>query len=172
MVGLNSHLQNWSLMCLLLAYHASTWWVRVCIKKNKFILYMCEVLWSPCSVLYLLRILLSVYIPGWRWHFYFYSVYGYLYHLMDDSWCCRNYCWFAFALWCGYCLVSFQSFAVDHLVITTVQKPKKLPPISWSRYLPSKGRIFVFTNACRSESSSLLKTNIHELCFGSILSLD
>ena len=30
------------------------------------------------------------------------------------SWCCGNYCWLAFVLWCGYCSVSFQSFVLRH----------------------------------------------------------
>ena len=30
------------------------------------------------------------------------------------SWCCGNYCQFAFVLWCGYCSVSFQSFVLRH----------------------------------------------------------
>ena len=168
-VCLNPDLQNWSLRCLLLAYHAPTWSVREYGEKmqKKFIsyaFYMSEVLWSPCSVLYLLRIL-SVYNPGLKMGLLF--LYGYLYNLLDDSWCCGNYCWFTFALWSGCCSASFQYFVIDHLVITTVQNSMKLPPIYWLRHLPGKGRIFVFTN--RSESSTLLKTN---MCFGSILSLD
>ena len=37
-------------------------------------------------------------------------LYGYLYNLLDDSWRRGNYCWFAFALWSGCCLVSFSIF--------------------------------------------------------------
>lgn len=50
----------------------------------------------------------------WRWDYYMY-LYGYLHNLLDDSWCCRNYCWFAFALWSGCRLVSFQYFVIDHI---------------------------------------------------------
>ena len=125
---------------------------------------MSEMLCSPCSVLYLLRIL-PVYNPGLKIGLLF--LYGYLYNLLDDSWCSENYCWFAFALWSGCCLVPFQYFVIDHLVIATVQNTMKLPPIYWLRHLPGKGRIFVFSN--RSESSTLLKSHIR---FGSILSLD
>ena len=41
------------------------------------------------------------------------------------SWCCGNHCWFAFVLWFGYCLASFQSFASHHLVIAPVCNTKK-----------------------------------------------
>ena len=35
------------------------------------------------------------------------------------SWCCGNHCWLAIVLWCGYCLLSFESFVLRHLVIAT-----------------------------------------------------
>ena len=50
-------------------------------------------------------------------------LYGYLYNLLGDSWCCGNYCWFTFALWSVCCLVSFQYFVIDHLVIATDYSP-------------------------------------------------
>ena len=34
--------------------------------------------------------------------------------ILGVSWCCGNYCWLAFVLWCGYCSVSFQSFELRH----------------------------------------------------------
>ena len=37
-----------------------------------------------------------------------------LLHVRGVSWCCRNYCWLAFVLWCGHCSVSFQSFVLRH----------------------------------------------------------
>ena len=35
-------------------------------------------------------------------------------NFLGVSWCCGNYCQFAFVLWCGYCSVSFQSFVLRH----------------------------------------------------------
>ena len=45
------------------------------------------------------------------------------------SWCCRNYCWLAIVLWCGYCSVSFHAFVLRHLVIAPVPNTKRLPII-------------------------------------------
>ena len=62
MVGLNSHLQNWSLMCLLLAYHASTWWVGVCIKKKQVhIVHVWSALISMLCTVLIENIIVSVY---------------------------------------------------------------------------------------------------------------
>ena len=53
------------------------------------------------------------------------------------SWCCGNYCWLAFVLWCGCCSVSFQSFVLRHWCpqqqeTTNISKEKKkvVPPIA------------------------------------------
>ena len=40
------------------------------------------------------------------------------------SWCCGNYCWLAFVLWCGYCSVSFQSFVLRHWCPQHQETPK------------------------------------------------
>ena len=40
------------------------------------------------------------------------------------SWCCVNYFWFVFVL---YCLSSFESIDLRHLMIATSETPKRLP---------------------------------------------
>ena len=50
-------------------------------------------------------------------------------HYTGFSWCCRNYCWLAIVLWCGYCVVSFHAFVLCHLVIAPVPNTKRLPII-------------------------------------------
>ena len=42
-------------------------------------------------------------------------------------WCYGNYRWLAIVLESYYRLLSFQSFVLGHLVITTSATPKKLP---------------------------------------------
>ena len=82
---------------------------------------------------------------------------GYLYQLcipvvytsyLGVSWCCGNYCWLSIVLWCGYCLVPFESFVLRHLVIATSATPRNYQlfiPVIYTSYLYQLSILVTYT---------------------------
>ena len=120
--------------------------------------------------------------------------------ILDVSWCCGNCCWFTFALWYGYYSMSFQSFALHHLVFEPPVIPRNFPDLNREIFhsFPSSDFLVVFSysfalekrfsaNVCKSgnykgdknkisdsqsESSKTFHLSCHRcICCGSILSL-
>ena len=58
----------------------------------------------------------------------------------------KNFCLFAIVFCCGYCSMSFQSFALHHLVTTTVRNTEKPPLLA--RCLKHLTQILIFSLGC------------------------
>ena len=76
------------------------------------------------------------------------------------SWCCGNYCWLAFVLWCGYCSVSFQSFELRHWCPQHQETTNKLPHHHIISMLRLLSTIWLLTNQCVKNHSVMTKTHV------------
>ena len=75
-------------------------------------------------------------------------------------------CGVGIVLWCGYCSVSFESFVLRHLVITTSVTPRNYPdslPMEKNAYFRLACACLGVNSVCKCYSTRLLSCILESL---------